>query len=68
MDVIVDGQPCRGCLRSDEAALHPELGCRIEIVESRNCSPGTIQQRERWMGTNAIVNFHVRSWRSTFTR
>ena len=60
MDVIVDGHPCpRMPFVSDEAAPHPELGCRIEIVESQKLLPWHhSSKRERWMGTNSIVNFH----------
>jgi hypothetical protein len=60
MDVTVDGTACPHLpFLSDQAAPHPELGCRIEVRESKDLGPWHHSvKRERWHYTNAIVNFH----------
>ena len=40
MDVTVDGTPCpKMPFISDQASVHPELGCRIEVRESQDLNP-----------------------------
>ena len=60
MDVTVDGAPCpKMPFLSDQAAVYPDLGCRIEVRESthldswhRSCKRGS------YHSDNALVNFH----------
>ncbi|GMU20511.1 MAG: hypothetical protein AMXMBFR13_06080 [Phycisphaerae bacterium] len=60
MQVVVDGEECvRLPFVSDQAAHHPELGCRIEVRESQDLNPWHHScKRERWYGSNVLVNFH----------
>ena len=60
MSVIVDGQDCvRLPFVSEQAAHHPQLGCRIEVCECQDLNPWHHScKRERWHWANVIVNFH----------
>jgi len=60
MDVVVDGEACpKMPFVSDKALPKPELGCRIEVRESKDLGPWHHScKRDRWHWANVMVNFH----------
>ncbi len=60
LNVTVDGEACpRLSFVSGQAAVHPELGCRIEVRESQDLAPWHDScRRGSYNRDNALVNFH----------
>lgn len=60
MEVIVDNKRCaREVFVSDEAAHHPELGCRIEVRSSDKLDEWhRANRRDRYCYATVLVNFH----------
>jgi len=59
MKVIVDGKTCpQEPFTSSRAALHPELGCRIEVRERDRLNQWHNQWREHYFCDTVMVNFH----------
>ena len=60
LEVTVDGKLCpREAFLSDQAAVHPVLGCRIEVREAENLNSWHRSCKRDWhYGDNAFVNFH----------
>ncbi len=59
LNVIVDGQRCaREPFVSSAAALHPELGCRIEVRERNALSQWHTQWKRSYYADDVLVNFH----------
>ena len=60
MKVTVAGEECpQGNFCSENAALHPDLGCKIEICEANNLSEWHRLWRDHCYGYNEVlVNFH----------
>ena len=60
LQVTVDGtESTRLPFVSEQSSHHPELGCRIEVRESQDLNPWHHScKRERWYGSNVLVNFH----------
>jgi len=59
LNVTVDGQPCV-CepFVSSAAALHAELGCRIEVRERNALSQWHSQWKRSYYADDVLVNFH----------
>lgn len=60
MDVVVDGVVChRQSFVSAQATHHPELGCRIEVLETAKLNEWhNACHRDRQYTAGAMVNFH----------
>ncbi len=59
MAVTLDGTLCpREPFISDQAAAHPELGCRIEVREYADLNPWHHSCNSDRYRNNALVNFH----------
>ena len=60
MQVTVDGKACpNAAFTSDQAALHTELGCRIEARDSQDLDPWHRScNRGSFRTDNVVVNFH----------
>lgn len=61
MQVIVDSKKCPQLpFVSENATHHPELGCRIEVLESGRLSQwhNACRRREGWYGNSGTLNFH----------
>jgi hypothetical protein len=59
LKVSVDGKECaREPFVSDNAAQHPELGCRIEVRERTALSRWHGEWKHRYYSENVLVNFH----------
>lgn len=60
MQVTVDGVECPSVpFVSDNASHYPELGCKIEILESKQLNHWHKQcRKDRWYCNYGIVNFH----------
>jgi len=60
MDVIVDGVACpRQSFVSAQAPHHPELGCRIEVLETAKLNEWhNACHRDRLYSAGGLVNFH----------
>jgi len=59
MDVIVDDKPCEQArFVSDKAIEHPELGCRIEVIEAQHTNKWHDHWRRDTGHGNVLVNFH----------
>ncbi len=60
MEVVVDGKICSTLPFVSETALHhPELGCRIEVCESRKLNQLINScRRGQWYNSGGILNFH----------
>ena len=59
MTVIVDGQECakeRFC--SQDAVLHPSLGCRIEVREKKSLNKWHVEFRRGYYSNDVLVDFH----------
>ena len=61
MLVTVDGKQCPKLpFVSENATHHPELGCRIEVLESNQLNQwhNACRRREGWYGNSGTLNFH----------
>ena len=59
LTVIVDGQKCDSeAFVSEQAAAHPELGCRIEVRERSALSQWHTNWKKCYYTDNVLVNFH----------
>ena len=59
LKVSVDGKQCASePFVSDQAVLHPELGCRIEVRERTALSRWHGEWKHRYYSENVLVNFH----------
>jgi len=59
MTVIVDGQKCaRECFCSENALLHPVLGCRIEVRQKKSLNKWHMEFRRGYYSNDVLVNFH----------
>lgn len=60
MDVVVDGVACpRHSFVSAHATHHPELGCRIEVLETAKLNEWhNACHRDRLYSAGVLVNFH----------
>jgi hypothetical protein len=59
MKVIVNGKACpREPFVSSRAALHPELGCKIEVRERDRLNQWHNQRIDHYLGDTVMVNFH----------
>ncbi len=60
MQVTVDGNACPSeDFISDQAASHPELGCRIEVRDATDLNSWHNScRRDSYYGNNVLVNFH----------
>ena len=59
MKVTVDGRPCASePFVSQRAVPHPELGCRIEVLERESLGKWHSQLRHNYCTGNVLVNFH----------
>ena len=60
MEVTVDAQPClREQFIRGEASLHPDLGCRIQVVSEIELTQWHRQApQSREFGNNVLANFH----------
>jgi len=61
MRVVVDGKKCpKVPFVSGNAIHHPELGCRIEVLESTELSQwhNACRRKEGWYGNKGTLNFH----------
>jgi len=57
--VIVDGQTCDSeAFVSEQAAPHPELGCRIEVRQRSALSQWHTNWKKCYYSDNVLVNFH----------
>jgi hypothetical protein len=59
LNVVVDGQECKSLpFVGDSAAVHLELGCRIEVCDRSRIHGWYSTWRERHGYDNVLVNFH----------
>jgi len=61
MRVTLDGKRCPSLpFVSENTTHHPELGCRIEVVESGQLNQWhrSCRRREGWYGNSGTLNFH----------
>lgn len=61
MQVVVDGKKCPNISFVSENSTHvPELGCRIEVIESAQLCQWhhSCRRREGWYGNKGALNFH----------
>ncbi|MBN2270505.1 MAG: hypothetical protein JXN61_07820, partial [Sedimentisphaerales bacterium] len=68
MKVVVDGKTCpQEPFVSSRAALHPELGCRIEVRERDRLNEWHNQWRANYFCETVMVNFHGQVIKFTYS-
>jgi len=59
MRVTVDGHECAGAhFCSQDAVLHPSLGCKIELRQKKSLNKWHVEFRRGYYSNDVLVNFH----------